>query len=173
MPPPQFHTHQPPFSSWEEGTTWTTIDAMTARGANTPWKGRRIGETAARKLLAPHHRHESTGFTTCQPQPHALQMNPHMGGICFPAKRANDARNSDISTKNCFAEEWQYATNRGSRHALPSNSHDDGVEFRRREERGPHQWILTDPQPFPQCGRVAPRPETGRQCGKFVTKPRR
>jgi hypothetical protein len=57
----------------------------------------------------------------------------------FPAKRAKDARNSDISTKNFFAEEWQYATNRGSRQALPSNSHDDGVEFRRREERGPHQ----------------------------------
>ena len=78
------HTHQPPPSWMRERTTWAKVDAMTASGANTLWKGRRIGETAARKLLAPHHRHESTGFTTCQPQPqpqpHALQMNPHMGG---------------------------------------------------------------------------------------------
>jgi hypothetical protein len=103
--PPHFHTHQPPAPSWAR-TTWTTIDAMTARGANTPWKGRRIGELGKRRLesysplitaMNPQAIHN---MPTPTPTSRPPNESPH-GGDMFPAKRANDARNSDISTKNC------------------------------------------------------------------------
>ena len=53
--PPHFHTHQPPAPSWAR-TTWTTIDAMTARGANTPWKGgSRLGWETQRNASVHQH----------------------------------------------------------------------------------------------------------------------
>ena len=48
---------------------------------------------------------------------------------------------------------WKGSSRRRGKVALPSNPQDDGVEFKRREERGPQAvdpQDKTDPQPIPQ-----------------------